>query len=37
MEKGLGVSEKAQNGRRHYGFNASLWQTNLFRAGQLDV
>ena len=27
LEKGLGISEKAQNGRRHYDFNATLLQT----------
>ena len=26
MQEGLGISEKAQNGRRHYDFNASLLQ-----------
>ena len=36
MEKSHGISEKAQNNRRHYDFNASLLQTTPCRAGQID-
>ena len=36
MEKGHGISEKAQNSRRLYDFNATLLQTSPCGAGQLD-